>query len=308
MKKIYLVLVGIFLLGFLLRFYRLGEIPIGFHRDEAYLGYNAYSILNTGREMSGDFLPIHLKSFLFSPALYSYFSIPFVFIFGLSEFSVRFASALFGSLTVLVTFFFVKIIFKDKEIHNTKYKILDTNILALLSSLFFAISPWSINLSRVATDNVIVVFLITSGVYFYIKWIDRSKIKFLIISAILFVISLYTYQAPRAFLPPFLPLMYLIFAYKQKKKLVISFVIYLIFIILPIVSILLTHDLSLRFRMLSIFNAPGTQLILDEKIREDGIMNITPMIARVFDNKIISYTQTFILNYSDHFSFRFLFT
>lgn len=299
MKKIYLILIGIFLLGFLLRFYRLGEIPIGFHRDEANLGYNAYSILNTGREMSGDFLPLHLKSFLFSPALYSYFSIPFIFIFGLSEFSTRFSSAFFGSLTVIPVFLLsLALLSKEKD----KY------FISLLSSLFFTISPWSINLSRVATENVIVVFLITFGIYFYNKWIIGNKIKFFIISTILFTISIYTYQAPRGFLPLFLPLMFLIFAYKQKKKLIISFIIYSIFIILPILSILISHNLSLRIRMLSIFNSPSTQLVLDEKIREDGVMNITPMIARVFDNKLSSYAQTFISSYSDHLSFRFLFT
>src|SRR5579859_3616347 len=99
MKKYIVVLILIFLLGSFLRFYQLGSIPAGFHRDEAYLGYNAYSILKTGRDMTGHFLPLHLESFLYSPAGYSYFSIPFIALFGLSPFSVRFAAALFGCLT-----------------------------------------------------------------------------------------------------------------------------------------------------------------------------------------------------------------
>ena len=96
----------IILVGVILRFYRLGEVPRGFHRDEAFLGYNGYSILQTGKDMSGNRLPLHLESFIYSPAGYSYFSIPFIKIFGLNEFSTRAASAFFGTLTVLVTYFF----------------------------------------------------------------------------------------------------------------------------------------------------------------------------------------------------------
>ena len=78
MKKIYIFLSLIFLLGAFLRFFAIGEVPVSLHRDEAFLGYNAYSILVTGRDISGHPLPIHLESFFFSPAGYSYFSIPFI--------------------------------------------------------------------------------------------------------------------------------------------------------------------------------------------------------------------------------------
>src|SRR5437016_2654950 len=89
-----LLLAIIFSLAFFLRVYKLGDVPTGFHRDEAYLGYNAYSILKTGKDISGNMLPLHLKSFLYSPAGYSYFSIPFIVLFGLNEFAIRFPSAI----------------------------------------------------------------------------------------------------------------------------------------------------------------------------------------------------------------------
>src|SRR5437660_10802243 len=107
MRKSLLLLILFFFLGAFLRFYLLGNIPTGFHRDEAFLGYNAYSILLTGRDMTGHLFPLHLESFLYSPAGYSYFSIPFIAVFGLSAFSVRFASAFFGSITLLLVPFLV---------------------------------------------------------------------------------------------------------------------------------------------------------------------------------------------------------
>jgi 4-amino-4-deoxy-L-arabinose transferase-like glycosyltransferase len=294
----YILLFLIFVLGIFLRFYRLGEIPTGFHVDEAYLGYNAYSILNTGREMAGLFLPLNLKSFLFSPAGYSYFSIPFILLFGLSEFSVRFASAFFGSLTIVLVYFLT-----TKILHEFK----NNEKIALISSFLFAISPWSLNLSRVATENVIAAFLILLGVFLYIKWTEENKIYLLLIGMISFLISIYTYQAPRSFLPIFLPLLFIVYSWRNKKNLIISFVFYLLLIIAPVISIMFSQELALRLRMLSIFNSPSTQMILGEKLREDGVMGIPAILARVFDNKLFSYLSTFTLNYFDHFSFRFLF-
>lgn len=40
MKKIIILILVLLLAGFL-RFYRLGEVPAGLYRDEAFLGYNA---------------------------------------------------------------------------------------------------------------------------------------------------------------------------------------------------------------------------------------------------------------------------
>lgn len=147
-------------LGAIIRFYRLGSIPSGFHRDEAYLGYNAYSILKTGHDMTGNFLPIHISSFLYSPGGYSYLSIPAIIIFGLSPFSIRFASAFFGTLSILATYLLVSALAKfTKTQNNQNRNYLSSSVIALLSSFYLAITPWHINLSRTATENTIVVFL-----------------------------------------------------------------------------------------------------------------------------------------------------
>lgn len=303
MKRIYLFLGLIFLLGLILRFYLLGGVPVGFHTDEAYFGYNAYSILKTGREITGDFLPLHLKSFLFSPALYSYFSILPISVFGLNEFSTRFASAIFGVLTIPLTFIFARLLLEKSK---------NKDLIALSSALFMAISPWHINLSRVSTENVAVVFLILAGSCLYILWDRTSKLYFLILSFLLFLTSIFTYQAPRSFLPFFLILLTLFCLFSDKKinlkKFIIPAAFYLVFVILPVILIILSPNLSFRIRTLSILQNPKTQLVLDEQIREDGIANVTPIAARIFHNKIIDYSQTFLNNYFDHFSYEFLFT
>ncbi len=210
-KKI--ILFAVFLIGFFLRFYSLGNVPSSLHRDEAFLGYNAYSILKTGRDMTGNFFPLHFKSFIYSPAGYSYFSIIPIYIFGLSAFSTRFASAFFGNLTVLVCYFLCAELLNDNK---KKY------LIAIFSSLMLAISPWNINLSRTATENTIAVFFISLGVYWFLVWLRRNQDRFLLSSIISFGITLFIYQAPRAFLPIFIPVLVLIYLRKNRYGLFIS--------------------------------------------------------------------------------------
>ncbi len=301
MKK-YLPIFLIFIFAIILRFYQLGIIPSGFHVDEAYLTYNSYSILNTGKEITGNLFPLNLKSFLYSPAGYTYFSIPFIAILGLSEFSARFASAFFGSITIPLVFFLVLKLFKEY-----KYK----NKLAILASFFLAISPWHINLSRVCTDNVIVVFFVSLGTYFFLHWLEKNKWYLLIISFLSFFITLYTYQAARSFVPIFLPLLFIYGFYVKKfnKLKIYSLILgYVLLIIIPVVLVLFSPTLSYRIKTLSVFQHQNTSLVLSEQQREDGVMGVKPLESRFFHNKITNYADAFTKTYFKHFSFEFLFT
>lgn len=296
------LLLLIFTFAILLRFYCLGDIPFGFHRDEAFLGYNAYSILTTGKDMSGNFLPLHLASFLYSPAGYSYFSIPFIWIFDLNAFSVRFASAFFGSLTIIITYFLVIELFKKRSIGNV-------GSIALTSSFLLAISPWHINLSRTATENTIVVFFITLAVFFFFKYLNINKWYLLLLSFFCFFVTLFVYQAPRVFLPFFIPLLVLSYLNtKDRKSLPKIALLFFIAILLPLLIIFSSKDLSLRIRTVSIFSTEATQLAIDEQIRTDGVFMTGVLVTRVFHNKLTMYTQQFLENYFSHFSYNFLFS
>lgn len=302
-KKTTIFLFLIFTLGIILRFYRLGEVPPGFHRDEAFLGYNAYSILKTGQDMSGNFLPLHLKSFLYSPAGYSYFSIPFIWVFDLSAFSVRFASAFFGSLTIIVAYFLVIELLRKRDINNV-------GSIALMTSFLLAVSPWHINLSRTATENTVVVFFIALAVLIYFLYLNIRKWYLLLLSFFCFSLTLFIYQAPRAFLPFFVPLLILLFLNIKNGKIYVSKIMLLFFatILLPLFVIFSSKDLSLRIRTVSIFSTQETQLTIDEQIRTDGVFKMPIMLTRMFHNKLIMYSQQFLENYFSHFSYSFLFS
>lgn len=291
---------AVVLLALVLRFYSLGSIPVSMHRDEVFLGYNAYSILKTGNDMSGSFLPIHLESFFYSPAGYSYFSIPFIAMFGLNEFSVRFASALFGTLTIPLLFLISLNLFKENK--NKEW-------IALSSAFFLSIMPWHVNLSRVAVENTIVVFFISLGVYLYLKYIEKKNVFLLILSFISFGINFFIYQAPRVFIPVFLP--YLILVLTGAKSLIknkLQIALFVIFIIVPVVLILFSPELSWRIQSLSIFNHPETKLSVQEQLTNDGVLGVPTLVSRIFHNKVSGYSLLFLDNYFSHLSYNFIFS
>ena len=305
--KIKFLLLCTLILAALLRFYDLGGMPEGFHRDEAFLGYNAYSILKTSRDIAGNVFPLHLSSFLYSPAGYSYVSLPFIVLFGLNEFSVRFASALFGVATVFALYGLAK----EMLTHTFKLKKdYDPAVVAAIAAGALAISPWHINLSRVATEHVPAVFFLLLGTWLYLRLVRSGKLGLLGVLGVFgcFGITYLFYQAPRAFLPLFLPLLFFVAPPKAVKDRILAGAGYLLFIIVPVLLILSSENLSLRIRTVSIMADEHLTLIREEALREDGTQAISPLIARMFHNKILSFADRFFEHYFSHFSYAFLFT
>jgi 4-amino-4-deoxy-L-arabinose transferase-like glycosyltransferase len=182
MKTKYLLLATI-IIASILRLYRLGSIPPHLTSDEAALGYNAYSILKTGRDEYGKFLPLVFKSFGdYKPGLYVYTAIPSVLIFGLNEFSVRLPSAIAGVISVLLIHLIVQELFKTEK-------------LGLISSFLFAISPWSLDFSRGAWEANISLFLLLAGLYFFL--LSFRKEKFLYIFSVFIALTFLTYQGAK---------------------------------------------------------------------------------------------------------------
>src|ERR1035437_524898 len=98
--KVALILFFILLIAFTLRFYRLSEIPMGLDNDETAIGYNAYSIEQTGRDEYGTFMPLYFRSFDdYKLPVYIYMTAISEKVFGVNEFAVRFSSMFFGVIT-----------------------------------------------------------------------------------------------------------------------------------------------------------------------------------------------------------------
>src|SRR5258708_2559089 len=108
------ILIGIIILAFVLRFYKLNSYP-ALNADEASIGYDAYSLIQTGHDQHGNAWPIDFQSFNdYKPGLYVYIVLPFVKILGLNEWSVRIPNAAIGVLIVPVVYLLVLELFKKK--------------------------------------------------------------------------------------------------------------------------------------------------------------------------------------------------
>ena len=226
MKKnlTFLLLVGVLLLSICLTFYKLGQNPSGLNQDETAIGYNAYSILVTGKDEHGAAMPLYFKSFNdYKLPVYIYLTTASEKVFGLTPFAVRFPSAVFGVLTVLAFFFLVRELVKN-------------DYLALLSALLLSINPWHIFFSRVAFEvNVALSFLVFGALFFILAVKRNNSILFYSLSILNIGLSLYCYNVTRAFAP--ILLITLIFLYhrlffnQSRKKLFILFGFFVLIVI-----------------------------------------------------------------------------
>lgn len=269
----YFILTLIVILSLVVNTYKLSEFPPGFFADEAAIGLNAYTLLKNGTDEYGTRFPLFFRSFndYKSPVAF-YTAIPFVYFFGLNEFSVRFTSAIFGVLNVLIIFFLVRLMLTGYHYNNAA---------ALTSSFFLAISPWHIHMSRIGWEALTqMLFFTLLGLYLFLR--AQRNAKLLPASVSVFAVATYCYFPARAFVPILglgLFLMYFRFFCKHKKETAISIAILLI-LLLPLMHHVFTPEGTARWNMVSIFSNPP---------------------------KDVPITDHIINNYLTHFSFDFLF-
>lgn len=287
----------ILLLGAFLRLWQLGTIPPSPDWDEAALGYNAYSILQTGRDEYGEKFPLILKSFGdYKPALYTYLTIPSIVIFDVTTFAVRFPSAIFGIITLLTTYLFIRLVSKREDI-------------ALLSTFFLAISPWHIQFSRVAFETNIGLSLNILAALFFVYGLRKPV--FLSLSAFMLGLGLYAYQSEKVFVPLLFLILIIVFYQKLKGiplKFHIAAIITGIIIASPMV-LALTKDASTtlgRAKGVSVFSAQSpafdanTQKVLYDK-------NNDAIVGQILDNRRVFYARQVAENYLSHWDLNWLF-
>lgn len=271
MKKYWLLIIAL-LLGSILRLYQLGSLPNALTWDEAALGYNAYSIIKTGRDEFGKFMPLVFKSFGdYKPGLYVYLAIPPIAILGLTEFATRLPSALAGILAIYGIFLLTNELFTSASRTKNSATITDnqepiTNNLPIGSypALFLALMPWHIHFSRGAWETNVFATLLLFSLYFLLVFIRSGK--FLTHSIILALLTFITYQAAKLFTPLVLLLLVLLywsefwgqfkpyFSIKKNK----AFVTFAFAFFLALTLSSMTGDSANRLKRLSIFGyRPG---------------------------------------------------
>lgn len=290
-----IIVFGILLLAFVLRFYKLDSYP-ALNADEASIGYNAYSLLATGKDEHLNSWPIHFQSFNdYKPGLYFYLVMPFVKVLGLSELAVRIPGAFMGFLSVLILFLLVK------ELKLGKYT-------SYLSALFLTISPWHIHFSRGGWEVNAASFVILMGLYFLIKTVKNDlNWKYYLLSIFFLVLSLYTYHAARIISP----LLFLgVFVVYRKKFLknaakVGLFSLFGILLLIPLILDFSKGTVYSRAAGVGLFADSGPLNRINEQRGEHD--NFKSAYSRILHNKAVNYSLAFFENYLKHFHGEFLF-
>jgi 4-amino-4-deoxy-L-arabinose transferase-like glycosyltransferase len=293
--KTKILLFIIFLLAFLVRFYNLGIVPDGLSQDETSIGYNAYSILQTGKDEYGNSYPISFKAFgEYKLPGYIYLAVPSIAYFGTTPFGVRFPSAIFGFLTVVVFYFFVR-------------KLTNNNRLAIIATFFLALNPWHIHFSRAAFEVVPALFFILSGAYLLLQFIGTKKYIYLIFSGCFFVFSIYTYNICRV-LTPFIVIILFYFYRKDISFRHISFwlsnVPSLLLLIPFLLNVFTTGGFAATKGTLLYSSAPIQAQLLE--LRSMVVMH-SPLFAKIFFNKLILTLFEYIRHIIDYLSVSFFF-
>lgn len=296
--KILLVLV--LCLSLFLRFYKINVNPPSLDWDEASLGYNAYSILRTGADEYGNKLPLSIRSFDdYKPAAYVYLDVPSVAVFGLNEFGTRFPSAFLGFLSVVVIYFLTKEIFANLEKDKAKK-------LGIIAAFFFGVSPWALQFSRAAFEGNVGVFFFLLGFWLFLKAIKNPKLIFL--SAISFILSMYSYHSFRVVTPLFVFFGLLIYwkeIFASKKYYLVAAVLGLILCLPILLSFVGTSGSGSRLSMVSIFSDPNALGNSVNELQYDKTHG--DKLAVLFHNRRVVYALAAAKSYFDQWNPDFLF-
>ncbi len=302
-KQLILVLLTLIVLtGGFFRIYQNNLIPAGFFCDEASIGYNAYKLLTTGADEYKVSWPFFFEAFGdYRLPVPIYSNIPFVALFGLSEFTIRFTTAFFGTLNIIVIFFLVRKIFKNEpeapssgsehSLRSSSFPS-ENDWIGILSALFVAISPWHIQMSRFGSEYIFFPFWFCLALYIFFKGLENKK--WLLVSGLLFGVSLYTYYPALFIVPMFATGLISIFYFKRpelRQYLIVTFITVLVCLI-PFLSGLSNGSSNSRWEKVSVFNQPNAA----RKITSAYIAHFSPQF--LFIKGDIDYPGHFITRFS----------
>ena len=286
-KKTLLTLAVCVLTSLFLHFYNINEIPPCINADEAAFGYNAYSILKTGRDEYGAYMPLRFKSFEdYKLPLYTYFSVPIVAIFGLNDFSTRALNIFIGILFVPLIYLLAKEFFKN-------------GVVALLSAFFTSLSPGIYLLSRHAHEGVIGTFFLLLSLLFLVKYLKSPQPKYFVLINLFLLLNAFSYQTGRIYLIFFFLLqLYLIF-FLKKFRLVNRTSKILLLLLTVIFAIFFDFKYGLnRVNNLFFFKNSGFHLRTTEYLSEHP--------NRIIHNKLTEAVRDVSYRYLSQFSPEYL--
>lgn len=294
MKIRKLGIIGVLIIAAVLRLYGLSDVPPHLTPDEASLGYNAYSILKTGRDEYGELLPIVFKSFGdYKPGLYIYLTAIPISLLGLNEIAVRLPSALAGVAGVYLIYLIIKRLEFD-------------GYFPLVVAMLLAINPWHIYFSRGAWEVNIALTLTLLGIYYF--FVSFQKPNRLILSALFFALTLLTYQGAKmstGIVGLILLGIYHKEIFKIDKRIIISSVALALIIAFPIILSIFQGKAG-RLYVFSVFTYPREEESL-AKFLGEAMVSKGSLAYYIFYSEYFNFFRGIMGRWFNHFSGSFLF-
>jgi 4-amino-4-deoxy-L-arabinose transferase-like glycosyltransferase len=165
--------------------------PPGYHRDEAALSYNAYSIATTARDEDGALMPLFFRSYGdYKSPLYPYLLAGIFRVTGPHKAVARWLSAVLGALAVLLLGLLAK-------------RLTGRTVVAVVVVVLAGLTPWLFELGRVAlevsTQPLLITLLLLSlhRAWRRRTWTRREGV----LAGLLLGLLLYSYTGNRLLAP-----------------------------------------------------------------------------------------------------------
>ncbi len=243
-------LLGVVLLAAALRVPGLADFPPGLLQDEAQIGYDAYSVLRTGRDHHGDPLPINFRSFNdYLPGLYFYLAMPTIALFGLEPVAVRLPAAILGLIAVVATGFAAR-------------RLAGTGP-GLAAALFLAVSPYAIAYSRIGWPAALVPGLVIVGVAAHLgasaaRAESRRRADSLaVLAGLAFGLAVWSYPVAKLFVPSLVAALALLWWRRSGRQVSVLLATFAL-VVLPfaVANILQWEEIQNRFSRISVVRTP----------------------------------------------------
>lgn len=283
------LLVIVFVAG-VIRLVGLSNNPPSLYWEEAALGYDAYSILKTGKDYHGNSFPIvAFPSFGdYKPSLYFYAAVPGIALFNLTNFAIRFPSALAGIIAVWLVYLIAR-----------QLKL--SQIQSLASALMLAIMPWHIQFSRAAFEVNLGTTLFLAGLLFMLN--AREKNKYMYLATLMFALSMYAYHGFRILAPLTALITWAIYRKQFNFKTLAAAFFLAFLLVFPIITNINNPIVNQRFKETSFFPHSSAVAQTNELREQFG----NGILVRVIFHRYWWWTGELIQNYLANFHPNFLF-
>ncbi|MBQ6449482.1 glycosyltransferase family 39 protein [bacterium] len=288
-----LVLALIIALASFFRLWHLNQLPYALHDDEVWNAYLGKFIILNHQDVNGQKWPwLYSDKFGdYPPVLPMYLSGLTAIFFGDNALAVRLPIAICGIINVITVYFLAKFLFADTRA-------------ALVATLFMAICPWHVILSRATAENIVATSVFSLGILVLFTALEKQKVSGKLLVSLLLLLTTYLlYPSYRVLIPLFLLPTFLL---TPPKSLIRQCMVTATIVAFGLTFIIGHTDWGKgRYDQISIWTHGGE--IAGKSLNYSLALGPGRVLeARIFNNKYVLVAREFLRQYSTYFSAQFL--